>query len=153
MTALLNLMEGKIKHAGPLINAICHNNFLKLENSFHNKYRSKFHFYGRQYNTFSTMSPATPRTTSNRLLGEKSSGIQNATSLYVGGYLLKGLNSEILFSSNCERNRGSSLQNSRISGMLKSFMARRSSPIPKAHPIFCPAPPTWKKIQILLISM
>ena len=31
--------------------------------------------------TFSTISPATPRTTSNRLFGEKFSGSQNATSL------------------------------------------------------------------------
>ena len=87
------------------------------------------------------MSPATARTTSNRLLGEKSSGTQNARSLKVGGYLLNGLNSEISFSVNCERNLGSSLQKSRMSGMLKSFMARRSSPIPNAQPILCSAPP------------
>lgn len=94
--------------------------------------------------TFSTMSPADPRTTSNRLFGEKSSWTQNATSLYVGGYLLNDLNSEIVFSSNCDRNLGSSLQNSLMSGILKSFIARRSKPIPNAQPILCSAPP-WKK--------
>lgn len=39
------------------------------------------HFSHYDYCTFSTMSPATPRTTSNRLLAEKSSGTQKAMSL------------------------------------------------------------------------
>ena len=52
---------------------------------------------------------------------------------------------------NCAVNLGSVLQKSRMSGMLYSFMAKRSSPIPNAQPIFSPAPPVSRQIYHLVI--
>lgn len=68
-------------------------------------------------------------------------------SLIQGGNLLRGLKETVSLNFlplNCAINLSSVLQNSRMSGMAKSFIANRSKPSPNAQPTFCPAPARWR---------
>lgn len=58
---------------------------------------------------------------------------QNVISLVHGGNLENGTNFEIWPSLNCDKKRGSELQNNRISGILNNTIAHLSNPNPNAH--------------------
>ncbi|RUP47095.1 hypothetical protein BC936DRAFT_146131 [Jimgerdemannia flammicorona] len=90
--------------------------------------------------TSSTMSPATSRTTEQKLFSFHSSPSQKLMSLMQGGYLENGWNLKILPPANWSRKRGSCDQKRRMSGMSKRTIARRSRPKPKAQPILSVRP-------------
>lgn len=86
--------------------------------------------------TVSTMSPATPRTISQKLFSFHSpSGNQKLISFRHGGYFENGLNFTMSPDANWLKKRSSSDQNSRISGISNNTMDNLSSPQPNAQPI------------------